>query len=581
MNIDQAHERLCEIIARAPAEDDGLPISSNESCTRLHLIDPILTEVLGWPRELIHTEQPAGEGDGAGRGRLDYVVYGDDGTCWFVLEAKRVQDDLLVRNSARSAAQELKLSGPILKAHAWPIIDKQMPAYLGRTNPNYAILTNGEQWIGFLHRLRPANLSLDQSEGLVFRSFETLQESFEAFYDAFAYPRVRDRILAVRLSPERVGYVACATPERIVPLGQEWRLPYQGRGDFYHDLRQAMRLAFQPILDDPDALAHCLVDSTESHRADERLERMAAELQLELGDAGDYADDVGEELDSARDAPAWPQGRVDALRGQGYLARLLGEPSSGKSVFLRRLFTSTLAARDTELLLIWLDGEKLSPFDPHAASREAITQVERALFGPEGLSLPQYKELYRAEWRRELASYGLTETDAHAATQWRTFLQARQREQEADAAHALRRLLDFALQNRQRLPIVVVDNVDHVDQADAAIRWTLALYPQHLRARHRGHEGHHALAAEARGRGWPGQPQPRAVLAATPQGPRRAGEPPHLPSPRPDHTGPAGPPDHHPSRPRRPIPVDGGRQRPGAGRQHRAARPAGDRQLAR
>jgi len=381
-----------------------------------------------------------------------------------------------LRRIHRHLLSQRLLSGAVLKAHAWPIIDKQMPAYLGRFNPNYGILTNGEQWIGFLHRLRPGNLALEESEALVFRSFKVLRDNFEDFYDAFAFERVRDRVLARRLSPLRIGYVECANPERVVASGQERRLSYQDRGEFYQDLQQAMRLAFKPIVDNPDALIHCFVDSTESRSADARLERMVNELQVELRAASEYTQDVADELDDARNAPPWGQDELDRHRGQGFLARLLGEPSSGKSVFLKRLLTGTLSSRRAELLLIWLDGEKLSPFEPHHASREAIAQAESALFGPEGPGLSQYRELTLADWRRELAAYGVEETSERAAEVWHRFVEARRREREDNPALALQRLLDFALKNRRKLPIIVVDNIDQVDQADAAVRWTVALY---------------------------------------------------------------------------------------------------------
>lgn len=64
--FEVAEEKLQEIVRATPSEDD-LPLS--EANTRLKLIDPILTDVLGWSRaEGLWVELHAGND------RLDYLV---------------------------------------------------------------------------------------------------------------------------------------------------------------------------------------------------------------------------------------------------------------------------------------------------------------------------------------------------------------------------------------------------------------------------------------------------------------------------------------------------------------------------
>lgn len=471
MGLESSRNKLDEIIAQAPEHDDD-SISHTESCTRLQLIDPILHEVLGWPRAQTKTEQPAGQG------RLDYLLYESEGVCWFVVEAKRIQIDLLDRSVRRDRVQQLKLSGPVLQQTAWPIIIAQMPDYLGRFNPNFALLTNGEQWVGFLSRLRPGAQRLRDAEGLVFRNYRALQNDFETFYEAFAYERVRHRHLMTRLAPNRArGSIECARPRRVIPRGQEGMLSYQDREDFYDDLREAMRIAFKPILDDPDALAACFVESEESQRAEERLERMANELRAHLRGASDYQEDVRGALESPGyvDEQQRPLA-AETLRGRGVLSRLLGEPSAGKSVFLKRFHTQKLERHRDSFLLVWLDGQKLYPFDAARASEEALAQVTRALFGEEGPSRSQYEELYRREWSGELRVLGVARGSEEANQLWRDFLAERRRERAEHPERELYRLLEFSIRNRQRLPIVIVDNIDQLDRADEAARWVIALH---------------------------------------------------------------------------------------------------------
>ena len=460
MNIDRAYQQYCAIIDRAPSEDLP-PITRKESCTRLHLIDPILSEVLGWPKEYIHTEQNAG-GD-----RLDYILHDANRACWLVIEAKRVQDDLLSRHGDNTH-KLLKHSGTVLRKDAWPIVEKQMPSYLGRFNPNYGVVTNGEQWIAFLHRLRPATVSLDDGQALVFRNFEAVKSSFETFYQAFAFPHLKEQHLYRLLSPERRGYIASTAPRRVVDRIES--LSFQGREAFYSDLREAMNLAFKPILDDPEALAACFVESRESRQADSRLERMANKLLVELRSSDEYEEEARSEL--GRD-------HIAALDGRGFLARLLGEPSAGKTVFLTRFYNQTLSPLRDDFVLIWIDGQKLAPFTLEKASREANKQLEEALFGEDGPGLNHYRELLKKPWRRRLSLNGLEEgmnDDTEVKQLWRTFVQEQEQQFKRDPDGWLHLLMEFAARNRRRLPIVVLDNVDHPESTDAALRWSVALH---------------------------------------------------------------------------------------------------------
>src|SRR4051812_22563885 len=94
MGIDDAYDRFRRLRGNLPPEDDR-PITDNEACTRVHLIDPLLESVLGWPRERWVVEPPGGESvdsggqPGAREGRVDYVLHDTDGVCWLLIEAKK------------------------------------------------------------------------------------------------------------------------------------------------------------------------------------------------------------------------------------------------------------------------------------------------------------------------------------------------------------------------------------------------------------------------------------------------------------------------------------------------------------
>jgi len=469
-HIDKAYEKLVEIKGLVPPED-GRPITDNEAVTRLRLIDPMLTEVLGWPRADISAEQPAGGG------RLDYVIFGDRGVCCLVLEAKKRDLDLLSRDGPQKL-QRLKLHGPVLKPTCWPIASQQMAEYIGRFMPSFGVLTNGEQWVGFLGQARPRGLALEDSYAAAFRSLDAIANDFEQFYRFFSREGVTQRgPLRVFLAPEHGrGVVGCAAPTRVVPPDEERNLSYQDREAFYDELRRAMDVAFRPILNDPDALASCFVESAESRAADSRLQRLATELREVLKSASaDYPRAIRAEVERGRgdDVTGGAAAADTDMEGAGYFARLLGEPSAGKSVFLRRFYNTKLADMRDKLALIWIDGEKLSPITPERASEEALDQLKHELFGKVGPTWEQYREVYKHEWRSCLALHGLPEGEAQDLR--RQFISERMEAERRATDFALRSYMDFAARNRQRLACVVIDNIDH-GEVEVAVAWAVSVH---------------------------------------------------------------------------------------------------------
>ncbi len=481
MDIDQAYEKFRAIRGNLPPEDDR-PITDNEACSRVHLIDPILTDVLGWPLEKLVVEAPGGEvdsesaSDGAREGRVDYVVRDQDGVCWFVIEAKKRSIPIAERVGSVRGMERLKLTGPVLKGSCWPIVSRQMAPYLGRYMPCFGAVTTGEQWVGFLGKLRPDNVLLETTHAVVFRSLDDIERDFSLFYEVFGIEGSQRRSLLRQLQPgSGRGLVRSADARRVVPPGAERPVDYQGTQRFYDDLRQAMEAAFRPIRADGDALTACFVESRESRDASSRLQRVANELGQVLGSAVDhYPPAVEGEIDSM----AAPRGTTTPgipSPEEGYIARLLGEKSAGKSVFLKRFFDLQLGTRRQRAILLWLDVEQQAPFDPVESSRRMLEQLSLGLFGDEGPSWEQFREVYRREWSQYLRLAGLTEQEAPTETR-QAFLQERQSSELREPLEALRRYADFASRNRRHLVCLVVDNFDHLEHPEAVLSWAVAVH---------------------------------------------------------------------------------------------------------
>ncbi|MBW2735201.1 MAG: hypothetical protein JRH20_22695 [Deltaproteobacteria bacterium] len=467
MTIDDAYEKFSEIKANLPP-DDSCPITDNEACTRMHLIDPVLTKVLGWPLQNIKAEVSAG------KGRVDYLMYDHDGVCWFVIEAKK-RDVELLSSSPVSPQRTLKLSGPALKA-CWKIIDEQMSEYLGRHMPCFGAVTTGEQWVAFLGTLRPRNANFSAMDAVAFRSLDDIDKNFQQFYDLFSYEGARQRRLQGLLAPESArGLVHCPSPIRVVSPEQEKPLSYQEHQQFYDDLRHAMDLAFRPIQEDADALEKCFVESRESDAADSRLQRIAAELTHALRSAPlEYPADVEREVVSATKGGADPS-LPDVLAGQGYLARIVGEPTAGKSVFLKRFYRGISRKLRSQMAVIWIDCETFSPFSEDPVSRQALEELKNEVCGADGPTWSVLREVYKREWNAYSQLLEIESPDQDVSLR-KEFVNARLKGEDQNPQGAFVKWAEFCVRNRKRLPCIIVDNVDHLDVAEKAIAWTIGIH---------------------------------------------------------------------------------------------------------
>ena len=473
MGIDDAYKKFLALRGELPPDDD-LPITDNEACTRVHLIDPLLHDVLGWPREHTVVEAPGGQSASASEwsareGRVDYIVRDARSACWFVIEAKKRSSPIVRPMGTVRGMEELKLTGPVLKDQCWSIISGQMAPYLGRYMPSFGAVTTGEQWVGFLGKLRPDNLLLENSVAVVFRSLDDIDKDFEYFFEFFGLEGAQRRSLLMRLRPGANGLVRAPYPRCVVRPGECRPLNVQDATQFYDDLRRAMEAAFRPSHANREALAACFVESRESQDASTRLERVANELGCALRSAvDDYPSDVRAEVRTISSHSG-----ASFLPGGGYLARLLGEKSAGKTVFLRRFFELQLADMRDHIVLLWLDVEPDAPFCAHRASSELLDQLRNELFGEDGPTWAQFREIYRREWNQHIKLWGVSEDNLDARE---AFLREQKAACERYPKGAIRHYADFATKNRRRLVCLVVDNLDHVQTPRAVMEWIMSLH---------------------------------------------------------------------------------------------------------
>jgi predicted type IV restriction endonuclease len=171
MKIDSAHEKFLAIRPELEKVAKGL---ATESDTRLQVIDRVLIEVLGWPRDLIKTE-PHGQS-----GYVDYLLRSPD-RALFVVEAKR--HGTVLADTASSKLGKYRLGGKALNSAQDGIA--QARRYCFDHGVMHAALTSGFEWIAFT-AIRTDGREPGDGTAIVFPSLSAIEENFAEFHDLFS-----------------------------------------------------------------------------------------------------------------------------------------------------------------------------------------------------------------------------------------------------------------------------------------------------------------------------------------------------------------------------------------------------------
>ncbi|MDR3727787.1 MAG: hypothetical protein P4K86_12170 [Terracidiphilus sp.] len=161
----------------------------NEATTRLHLIDSLFLDCLGWTKdEMVLEEEHGGE-------YADYTFLLPRRT--LIIEAKREGIDFEVP----AGKSRIEMSIPVLN-RLEPAIGnaiKQAAGYCQRRGVPFGAVSNGHQLIAFLASRNDAVPPLD-GQALVFSSIEEMEANFTDLWNALSKEGVRERRLILRLT---------------------------------------------------------------------------------------------------------------------------------------------------------------------------------------------------------------------------------------------------------------------------------------------------------------------------------------------------------------------------------------------
>ena len=442
MHLDEAQDAWERLV---PEISGVLENIHTEQDTRFQIIDRILVEVLGWPRESIELERHSASG------YADYLLKQGDRN-QLVIEAKKSSKILIGTRNPKFSSY--KIGGAALKSARDGI--EQARAYCLDHGVIFAVLTSGLEWIAF-YALRTDGRPPADGQALVFPTLESITTNFAVFFDLFAKEAVSQETFRIRLN-EAEG-LQVRHGDSLAPVIESTQIHLLGKSPLASDLDRIFSEFFSTMSgdNDPEMLAKCFVESRESHEADLALQKITQNLinQVEV-----VRPDRGEEL--ARHL------ETAVVMRRGEFVLIIGNKGAGKSTFIDRFFKLVLDTNLRQRCLV----VRIDLLDSNGDDNTIVPwlietlrdQSEKELF--QGTT-PHYEELQGIFWKE----YQQWSTGPHKILYEsdRTAFKIRFGDYISELIEHkpevyVKRLLQNSVRSRQLLPCIVFDNTDHFPQ---------------------------------------------------------------------------------------------------------------------
>lgn len=420
--------------------------SRNEAEVRFHLIDPLLNDVLGWPRKTIRVERAH---DGV------YSDYECGSPPQLVVEAKREGHYFRLPIGWSKPIGKLKTVADGSREAKDAI--EQVLRYAQQRGIRNAAICNGTQLIAFLGS-RNDGTPPEEGKAVIFTSLEDMLERFEDLWDHLSPPAIAAGRLAAAVSAN----VLTPPPEKLSSRlldypGHKNRNPTAASlqilgGLFIEDLASAPELEEEFLREtycNSNALSQYALVSKQLLRA-----RFSSVFSSEEG--------VSQQAVTTKKGLA-PEVLGDVLAA-GMSKRpilLVGDIGAGKSTFIRHLIAVDAKSELKRALVFYLDfGSKPTiASDLRRFIASEITRQAKSKHSLDFNSLANLQSIYRSELKAfERGIYSnIRESSPHLYKEKEAQqLEALTEDQDSHLGRCLR----HSQKNERRQIVIFLDNID-------------------------------------------------------------------------------------------------------------------------
>ncbi len=420
---------------------------SNEAQTRFSFIDRVLRECLGWELNVKVEVYEGGE-------RSDYEC---GVPRQLIVEAKRPGTPFAFPPRGKNASARQKLRSIVDFNTQTKDGIEQVLSYCQARGVQFAVLTNGPQWIVFLATRLDGTSPLD-GDALVFDSYESLLRGFSTLYECLSPEGIEEKRLGVLLG----GMPRSELPAKLSSACLNY-FAYKYSSNFQENIRNASSLVIEDI-----------------GRATELEKEFLKECYCESGPLTQYAT-LGKNILSTRYAALFSTSdsgsRVEDINPKKGMTSLsdkvlaeaiarrpivfLGDVGVGKTSFIRNLIKIDASSEFRDALFIYFD------LGSHGAlsetTRDALLhQIEHSLRKDYSINLMDRK-LLDAIYRTELHDFDAGFMSELRENQPEVFAQKRIEHIQsliANRPEHLRKCLEEVARSRRCQIVIVIDNAD-------------------------------------------------------------------------------------------------------------------------
>lgn len=440
-NVDVAEQTLKTLLAEVRID---LPSIESEEDAKVKIINRIFSECLGWSFTQFSCEKKHESG------YSDYILK-INGIPSLVVEAKRV-GILGIESAITDTHRVLKISGSSLKQSSSGI--QQAFSYASEEGIPIAIVSDGIRWIIFKTWV---NGSYREKEAFVFPSLDAIEKSFSLFYELLAYEHFSKKTYNLLFDEIHNNRQSLSLP--LVAALECDEIKILQKSPIAFDLEKIFNNFFTQLVGEHNSeiMTECFVESNESRIADYSLEKITTSV---LSNIPKFYNRIGSELSELI------KGNVQTeLPSESDMSVfIVGPTGSGKTTYIDRFFSKILptSTRDS-CLTVKINCLDATGDDSNATgwiTESIISSLEANLFS-EGY--PEYKELqgmYFNMYRRMSSGVlkKIYENDKAAFDE--KFAAYLDKEVNDNREGYLKNLLYFSVSNRNKLPILIVDNTD-------------------------------------------------------------------------------------------------------------------------
>jgi len=340
IDYEDAQKNLGELIKWYA--DNVSEHTRNEATTRLHLIDCILFECLGWERNDCKSEERV-------NGKyIDYSLHCPE--CLLIVEAKKEGTHFELPIGMTRPKYGINFFSRQKQAKGVYKAIEQAISYCQSRGTPYGAVCNGHQLIAFIGSRNDGRPPL-QGQALVFDSLQTLNDNFLLVWQSLSKPGIMSRRLSLELQEAAIAPV----PEKLSK-----RIPH------YPGFKKR-----NPLQTDLQILSELFIEDIAKVGAEGEEEDFLRQCYCESGALSQYAV-ISKELLLARysvlfqqatEGPSLAPVRTKKGLNQEFLAQslsrrpilLIGDIGVGKTIFIKHLYKVRVRSVFANALVFYVD----------------------------------------------------------------------------------------------------------------------------------------------------------------------------------------------------------------------------------